>query len=351
MSFLADVASRVTGHIPGAAERLERHMAEERVTRPGFETRAAGTGAFAGLVVPQYLTDMAAPAVAAMRPLANLCRKWELPASGMTVNISRITTATSAALQASENVAVSNTDIDDTLLSPAVLTAAGQQTISLQALNRGTGTEAIVVADLVKRVHTVLNSTLINQATNGLDAIAGVSVTYTDATPTGPELYPKLFDLIQQVQTAVYMGVSHFVMHPRRWNWLASQVGTTWPFLQVAQAGAQTGGYYAGSAVYSNQADSVSIAGTLAGIPVVLDASIATNFGAGTNEDRIYGITADEAHLWEDPNAPLFIRAEQPAAASLGVLFVVYSYFAYTFGRYPSAHGKISGTGLVTPTF
>ena len=351
VSFLADVASRVTGHIPGAAERLERHMAEERVTRPGFETRAAGTGAFAGLVVPQYLTDMAAPAVAAMRPTANLCRKWELPASGMTVNISRITTATSAALQSSENVAVSNTDIDDTLLSPAVLTAAGQQTLSLQALNRGTGTEAIVVADLVKRVHTVLNSTLINQATNGLDAIAGVSVTYTDATPTGPELYPKLFDLIQQVQTAVYMGVTHFIMHPRRWNWLASQVGTSWPFLQVAGAGAQTAGYFGGSNAYSNMADSVNIAGTLAGVPVVLDASIATNLGAGTNEDRIYGITADEAHLWEDPNAPLFIRAEQPAAASLGVLFVVYSYFAYTFGRYPSAHGKISGTGLVTPTF
>lgn len=351
VSFLADVASRITGHVPGAAERLERHMNEERVERPGLETRAAGSTAFAGLVVPQYLTDLAAPAVAAMRPTANICRKWELPASGMTVNISRITTATSAALQSSENAAVSETNIDDTLLSPAVLTAAGQQTISLQALNRGTGTEAIVVADLVKRVHTVLNSTLINQATNGLDAIAGVSVTYTDATPTAAELYPKLFDLIQQVQSAVYMGVSHFIMHPRRWNWLASQVGTNWPFLQVAGAGAQTGGSYNGPAGYNTSPNDVTIAGTLAGVPVILDASVATNLGAGTNEDRIYGVTADEAHLWEDANAPLFIRAEQPAAASLGVLFVVYSYFAYTFGRYPSAHGKISGTGLVTPTF
>lgn len=351
VSFLADVASRITGAVPGASERLERHMAEERVERPGLETRAAGSTAFAGLVVPQYLTELAAPAVAAMRPTANLCRKWELPAAGMTVNISRVTTATSAALQSSENAATSETNIDDTLLSPAVLTAAGQQTLSLQALNRGTGTEAIVVADLVKRVHTVLNSTLINQATNGLDAIAGVSVTYTDATPTAPELYPKLFDLIQQVQSAVYMGVSHFIMHPRRWNWLASQVGTSWPFLQVAGAGAQTGGNYNGTAAYNTTTDSVGIAGTLAGVPVVLDASIATNLGAGTNEDRIYGITAEEAHLWEDPNAPLFIRAEQPTAASLGVLFVVYSYFAYTFGRYPSAHGKISGTGLVTPTF
>lgn len=353
VSFLSDVASAFgKGFVPGAAERMAQHMNEERVERGAgaIEARAAGTAAFAGLVVPQYLTELAAPAVAAMRPTANICRKWELPATGMTVNISRITTATSAALQ-TENSAASETNIDDTLLSPAVLTAAGQQTLSLQAIQRGIGTEQVVVQDLVRRVHTNLNSTLINQATNGLDAIAGVSVTYTDASPTAAELYPKLFDLIQQVQSAVYMGVSHFVMHPRRWNWLASQVGTSWPFLQVNGAGPQTAGSFNGAGAYNVSADGVTIAGTLAGVPVILDASIATNLGAGTNEDRIYGVTADEAHLWEDPNAPIFIRAEQPAAASLGVLFVVYSYFAYTFGRYPSAMGKISGTGLVTPTF
>lgn len=353
VSFLADVATVFgKGFEPGAHERINRHSQEERSVRgAAFETRAAGSSAFAGLVVPQYLTDLVAPAVAAMRPLANAMRHVDLPASGMTVNISRVTTATSAALQSSENSAVSETNIDDTLLSPTVQTAAGQQTISLQALNRGTGVEEVVVGDLIRRYHTVLNSTLINQATNGLDAIAGVGITYTDASPTSAELYPKLFDLIQQVQSATYMGVSHFVMHPRRWNWLASQVGTSWPFLQVAGAGAQTGGSYNGSGSYNTAGNGVIVAGTLAGVPVVLDASIATNLGAGTNEDRIYGITSDEAFLWEDPSAPLFIRAEQTAAASLGVLFVVYGYFAYTFGRYPSAHGKISGTGLVTPTF
>lgn len=351
VSFLNDVATVFgKGYEPGAHERIQRHAQEERTIRgAGFETRAAGSTAFAGLVVPQYLTDLVAPAVAAMRPLANVARHVDLPAEGMTVNISRVTTATSAALQSSENSAVSETNIDDTLLSPAVQTAAGQQTISLQALQRGTGVESVVVGDLIRRYHTVLNSTLINQATNGLDAIAGVSVTYTDASPTAAELYPKLFDLIQQVQTAVYMGVSHFVMHPRRWNWLASQVGTSWPFLQVNGAGPQTAGSFNGSGAYDGTG--TTIAGTLAGVPVILDASIATNLGAGTNEDRIYGITADEAFLWEDPSAPLFIRAEQPAAASLGVLFVVYGFFAYTFGRYPSAHGKISGTGLVTPAF
>jgi hypothetical protein len=353
ISFLADVAAgHGFGFTPGATERLARHTAEERVERgPQIEARAAGTGAFAGLVVPQYLTDMVAPAVAAMRPLANIMNKHQLPTIGTTVNISRITTATSAALQATENTAVSETNIDDTLLSPVVQTAAGQQTLSLQALQRGVGTEDVTVGDLIRRYHTVLNSTLINQATTGLNAAAGVSVAYTDATPTAAELYPKLFDLIQQVQTAVFMGVSHFVMHPRRWNWLASQVGTSWPFLQISNAGPQTAGSFNGAGAYDASLSGTTIAGTLAGVPVILDASIATNLGAGTNEDRIYGVTAMEAHLWEDPSAPVYIRAEQPAAASLGVLFVVYGYFAYTFQRYATAMGVISGTGLITPTF
>jgi hypothetical protein len=46
----------------------------------------------------------------------------------------------------------------------------------------------------------------------------------------------------------------------------------------------------------------------------------------------------------------MYIRAEQPKLASLGVLMVVYGYFAYTHARYAQAR-KIGGTGLVTPTF
>jgi len=55
--------------------------------------------------------------------------------------------------------------------------------------------------------------------------------------------------------------------------------------------------------------------------------------------------------LWEDPNAPVYIRAEQPAAASLGILMVVYGYFAYSFRRYTGASVVINGTGLATPSF
>jgi hypothetical protein len=38
-------------------------------------------------------------------------------------------------------------------------------------------------------------------------------------------------------------------------------------------------------------------------------------------------------------------------ANTLQVRFVAYSYSAFTAGRYPGAHGTITSTGLVTPTF
>src|SRR5206468_8030987 len=115
--FLMDVSRQFLYQDVEASHRLAQHMREERVERAEYMQRAVGTGAFAGLTVPQYLTDMYAPATANLRPFADACNRHPLPADGMSVNISRITTATGAALQASENTAVQNTDMDDTLLT------------------------------------------------------------------------------------------------------------------------------------------------------------------------------------------------------------------------------------------
>ena len=346
--FARDVAGAFTGDYQ-ARERLERHMAEERAERGAdYAERAVGTGAFAGLTVPQYLTELYAPAVAANRPFANVCRQVPLPESGMTVNISRITTSTGTALQASENTAVQETNADDTLLTENVQTAAGQQTMSLQSIQRSTGVESIIMDDLFRRYATTVDSTLITQATTGLSAVAN-AVAYTDATPTAAELYPKILNAQANLE-AVYLDQQVnrevAVMHSRRWHWLSSQVGSTWPFMSQPGIATQSGGVnYATS--YGSGFRGLLPNST----PVVVDNNIATNLGAGTNEDEIYVVNADECFLWEDPSAPMFIRAEQPAAASLGVLLVVYGYFAYSFRRYTNGHAKVGGTGLVTPTF
>jgi hypothetical protein len=344
--FLLDVGRSVLGD-PIAGQRLARHMTEESVERGGMQfERAAGTAAFAGLVVPQYLTELYAPAAKANRPFANACSIHELPDSGMTVNISRITTATSAAVVA-ENTAVSETNIDDTLLSPAVQQAAGQQTLSRAAVERGTGVEGVMLDDLFRAYHTALDSTLITQATNGLTNVA-TSVAYTDASPTALELYPKILEALAGVEAALLdqdPGDNIAVMHSRRWYWLQAALGTSWPLVQQPGIAPQLG------AANLAEAYGSGVRGVLPnGTPVIVDNNIATNLGAGTNEDEIYIGSKREFHLWEDPNAPMLIRAEQTAAASLGILFVVYGYFAYTHARYAHAR-KIAGTGLVTPTF
>lgn len=347
--FMRDVALQfMHGSRAGDSNgRLDRHMQEVRVDQAAYLERAAGTGAFAGLTVPQYLTDMYAPLARTMRPFADACNHHDLPADGMVLNLSRITTGTSAALQASENSAVSNTDIDDTLLAVNVQTNAAQQILSRQAIERGTGTEDVTVQDMFRAYASTLDNTLINQATTGFAASA---TTQTFTTPvTNIALYSQIIKAqsgVEAIMLNMATGDNIVVMHSRRWYGLQSAVSASFPLIQ--QPGLLTQQYGQNYL----QSYGSGLRGLLPnGAPVIVDNNIVTNLGGGTNQDEVYVADRQECHLWEDTNAPVFIRAEQPAAASLGVLFVLYGYFAYTFGRYPGMQQKITGAALIPPAF
>lgn len=347
VQFALDVGRSFLGD-PQARERIDRHMAEERDARGGeLIERATGTGAFSGIIVPQYLTDLSAPLARAGRPLADAMNHHDLPDQGMTVYLPRATTGTSAADQAAEFDTVSETDYDDTLLSIPVRTAAGSQTLSRQAIERGVGVEDTIMQDLHGALDVNLDSGLINKATVGLSAVAN-AIAYTDATPTAVELYPKLLQGPAQVEASLLnaaVGDVIAVMHSRRWYWLQSQLTSTFPLFGQPGVPAQLAG------VNNGDAYGKGFRGVLpSGVPVIVDNNIATNLGAGTNEDEIYFAAQSEAHLWEDPNAPRLIRAEQSQAKKLAVDLVLYSYYAFTFVRRPHAQ-KINGTGLITPAF
>ncbi len=343
--FIRDLTRQFLYADVQASTRLARHMAEERVERAQYLERAVSTGAFAGLTVPQYLTDMYAPATAALRPFADICNKHDLPENGMTVNISRITSPTGVALQSAENANVQETDLDDTLLTETVQTAAGQQTISRQAIDRGTGVEDIVMDDLFRRYATALDSTLLNQSVTGLSNVAAATA-YADADPTGTELYPKLLGSAASVEAALlgFASPDVAIMHSRRWYWLQSQLTAQWPLFGQPGIPAQNAGVNF-AARYGD-----GFRGVLPnGMAVVVDNNVST--AVGGTQDEIYIVPSVECHLWEDPAAPVFIRAEQAKAASLGVLLVLYGYFAYSFRRFANGMGKIAGTGLAAPTF
>ena len=337
-SFLADAfAAQFNGDYV-AKERLERHMNEERVER-----RDVTSANFAGLVVPQFLTELAAPLARAGRPVADIARKHQLPNAGLTLSISRVTTGSSTAVQ-SEGSAVSETNMDDTKLDITVQTIAGQQTVSRQALERGTGVDALVMNDLIFSYHTSLDASVVTSLTNAVTQV----ITFTDASPTVAELYPKLLDGVQRIQTNFFAGPNVIIMHPRRLAFiLAALDNSNRPLAVPSMNGAMNAiSVGDGSVVYGNSGYSI------AGLPVVTDANVTTTNGAGSNEDVIIIANTQELHLWEEGNgAPMYLRFDQPKAAELDVLAVVYGYSAFTAARYPNAASLIGGTGLVTPTF
>jgi len=174
-SFFSDMYHAQVYGDADAQARLARHRDEMAV-----EHRDGSSANYAGLVVPQYLTQLAADLARAGRPFADQCTALPLPADGLTVNISRVTTGSSAAVQAAENDAVSETDIDDTLLTADVRTIAAGQQLSRQAIERGTGVDALVAADMIGAMATTLDDQLLNGSGSsgqllGLANVSGIN--------------------------------------------------------------------------------------------------------------------------------------------------------------------------------
>tara|TARA_R100001443_G_scaffold115992_1_gene135192 strand:+ start:6313 stop:7644 length:1332 start_codon:yes stop_codon:yes gene_type:complete len=329
-----------------AQKRLNDHQSHE--------SRDIGTSALTGMVVPQYLLNDYAPIARAGTGFYNAVPKRDLPEFGNQIQISRITTGSEAAAQATENSAVQETNIDDTLLTVNVNTIAGQQDVSKQLLERGGGpgvdVESVIFGDLAAAYYSKLDEYLFsgtgaNGQPLGLIQVGGIgTVTYTDASPTVAELMPKIADLLQGVNSDRFAPASAILMHPRRWGFITAGVdGNSRPLVLPAGNAPSNAQGVGEAAAYGN------VVGSLMGVPVITDANVQTNTGAGNNEDLIYAVKMDDLILWE---SPLFqAKFEETNAGSLTTKIVVYGYAAFGSGRYPAGISYIGGTGNVTPTF
>ena len=342
-SFFRDVFASQFRHDPAAQARIARHTAEMEV-----EYRDVGTGAFTGLVVPQYAIGLAADIARAGRPTANICNRLPLPSDGMVINVSRVTTGSATAIQATENSAVQETDMDDTLLAVNVRTVAGQQDVSRQALERGSGIDSLIMGDLAAAYASTLDAGIINGAgTSGthlgiLNTTGINSVTYTAATATIAGLWPKLISAIGEVNSNRYLPADVMIFAPRRLAWIQAQVdGNSRPIFvpsanmpQNAMGVGEIAGYGA-------------VVGQIAGVDCVTDANIPTDLGSGSDEDRIIVARRADLILWEQGDgSPQLIRMDQTSGGNLTVKVVTYGYSAFSAGRYPAAVSVISGTGL-----
>jgi len=357
-SIFSDLYAVSKGTNPGAAmERLARHSREmefHRQVNAGDIPRDAqfdlsSTDAAGGyLVAPLYLQEQFVDLARAGRVVADVLGPRDLPPNTDSINIPTMSTGTTTADQA-DGGAVSETDAAFGTLAAAVKTKAGMQDVSQQLVDRSVpGVDEVIFADLVGDYAVKLDTDVINSSVTdnkGLLQVTGVNaITYTDANPTLPELYPKIADGVQQIHTGIFRPATVIFMHPRRWGWcLAAQDTTNRPLI-VPVAPMNPSGTFGGVVAQG-------LVGSIQGIPVYVDANIPSTLGSGTNEDRIIIVRTEECFLWEDPAGPYLETFRDVGSGTLTVRFRLHNYWAQLNARRPKAISVISGTGLAAPTF
>lgn len=343
--FFADLYSASKGD-GRAAERLNRHQAQMTETRALNSTDGTG-GDF---VPPAWLMDEWVKVARAGRPFANSVNRRPLPPGTDSINLPRVVTGAAVGAQTDGNT-VTNTDATTGSIAIPVRTAAGQQDVSRQLLERsgaaGAGIDEVIADDLLRAYATQIDLQCLNgdgtsgTATGVLNTSSIVSVTYTSASPTASALYSKLADAIQQIHAGRFAPPSAIVMHPRRWAWFLAASDTANRPLVAPVAPYNSPGSMDGVI-------SENTVGTLQGLPVIVDASVPTTLS--TNQDAIIVTRLEDLYLYEDqtPRVKVF---EETLSGTMQIRIQLYGYFGFTAARYPGASAKITGTGLAAPTF
>jgi len=355
------------GGVEAARSRLSRHAEELRTDLPKREAararraetemrgmpdgtvferpmesrvnpnRTDGQGGF--FVPPLWMVDQYIDLPRFGRTTANLCAHFDLPPGTDSINMPKVATGTAAA--------VSSVDLTDTSVSAAVKTIAGQQDIALQLLDQSPiNFDDVIYGDLIMDLNRALDVQVINgsgaagQVTGILNVASINAVTYTDASPTLPEIYVPLVQSASLIEKNRKLPGTAVVMIPSMWYWATGQLDTTNRPLIVQNAPA-----YNPAAVQSGLASEGS-AGTFAyGMPAFTDGNIPSNLGGGTNETRIISARWSDLYLWEGPVRTRVLQ--EVLSGTLQVRIQVFEYFAFMGNRRPEAISVISGTGVI----
>jgi HK97 family phage major capsid protein len=325
----------------GYNQRARENAFEKRVN----PNRTDGQGGF--FVPPLWLVDDYIDLPRFGRTTANLCNTMGLPTGTDSINLPKVATGTTAAVQIADAGAVSSTDLTDTSVSAPVRTIAGQQDIAIQLLDQSPiSFDEVVFADLIADYNMKLDTQVASgsgaagQVTGILNTAGINAVTYTDATPTLPELWVPLLQAASQIAKNRKMPATGVVMTPSMWYWALSQLDTTNRPLLVPNANA-----------FNNMGDgglleSDGPAGVFTyGLPAFLDGNIPSNLGAGTNETRVITARWQDLYLWEGSMRTRVLS--EVLSGTLQVRLQVYNYVAFMANRRPETISVISGTGLI----
>ena len=257
----------------------------------------------AGLVPTRQLQEIINPLGTTIRPSIEAISRGVLPDAGMTFEIPKITAMPTVAVTA-ENAAFSDTDQNSSFLSVDVKKYAGQQTFSVELLDR---TSPAFFDELVrnmgaayaKATDAAVNAAIITGAT--LDS------TTTTTYPTASEL----LGVVARGSASVYnatLGLSNpfarnMIVNTAQWSNIMTLNDNGRPIYTASQP-QNAGGAVAPTALQGN------VAG--------LNLYVTPNTASGTDTDGSILIVNPDAYTWyESPTYRL--RAESTAAGQVTI--------------------------------
>lgn len=353
-SIFYDLIGEIKGE-QGSIDRIQRHKQEMdkiNASLPSsekFATTVGGTAQVAGLVPPQYLTQLVADFPTSGRPFANYIPKMPMPPLGSTINIPRITTAARADMQTAELAAVATRDVDDTLLTINKRTIAGEVKVSRQAVEFGAMVDSVLYRSLMNDLDQKVDVQLLNgtgasgQVKGLLNATTKTEGTYTQATAADrslSELWPIIMQTSGKQEAARKKGTDLMIVDPVRWGWMWGALdGDDRPLL-----GANTALAMNTMAVGSVARKQFGIRAELASFPVMVNANVPVNLGAATNQDPIILVCTEDMLFFETP--VMTIAVDQTRASNLEISLVAYKYIAFSAEWYDNAVATVLGSGM-----
>jgi HK97 family phage prohead protease len=255
----------------------------------------------AGLVPTRQLSEIINPLGTTIRPSIDAISRGTLPDAGMTFEIPKITQMPTVA-ETAEDAAFSDTDQNSAFLSVSVKKYAGQQTFSVELLDR---TSPAFFDELVRNMAAAYAKTT-NEAVNAA-LIAGASLDATTVAtyPTAAEL----LGIVARGSASVYSATAglpnpfarNMVVSTGQWSNIMSLNDSGRPIYTASQP-MNAGG----------QVAPTSLLGNVAGLNLYVDP---TNAGDG---DGTILIVNPDAYTWyESPTYRL--RAESTAAGQVTI--------------------------------
>ena len=335
----------------------------ERRVNPNL---AQGQGGY--FVPPEWLIEEFIPYLRAGRVAAGLCRQMDLPEGTDSINIPKVSTPTLVAPQNSNNAAVASQDVQDSAVQANVKTLAGQEDVAIQLIEQSPGQifDRVVMEDLIADYNRLVDRMVIygsGQNTTALNAgqISGIypatnwsanQVTWTSASPLGQSFNQVLAAMASKASYNRYsLDNFHYVMHPRRWFWFASQLDGSLGQSGRPLVNASDFGPFNLDAMNVAEVPFEGLAGRVPfGPSVYIDGNVPTNDNGSGSQSSTYDIAIgakwDDLWLFEGDLRTRVLP--EVLSGTLEVRFQVYNYLAFLV-RYGQSISLGQGSGFGAP--